>query len=74
MTLTTCAGSTVRQHTGGPWLSGQEEAVTEDLGIEDLTPLPTADRRRGQGRGGWCLEVSRPIALSVQGAVQAPAS
>lgn len=48
MTLVTCAGSTVRQHTGGPWLLGQEEAVIEDLGIEELTLLPTADGRRAQ--------------------------
>lgn len=67
MTLVTCAGSTSRQHMEGPWLCRERETVVGGLSTEELTPLRTADGSRGQGEGGWCLEVSRPSRLCMQG-------
>lgn len=70
MTLMTCAGSTSRQHTGSPWLCGEKETVVRGSCLEELAPLQTADGSRGQGEGGWRLEVSRPSGLCMQGEEQ----
>lgn len=55
--------------TWEPLVWGEEDSngVPE---LEELTPLQTADGWRGQGGGGWHLEVSKPWVLSLQEAVR----